>query len=74
VIPHLQEHPLYVRKPKFFVPAVAGHILGHFGYYHKWNFAPRFKMKLPIPLSPAKSAMEDAMGPISNVPYCVVRI
>jgi hypothetical protein len=47
---------------------------GHGRYYHKWNFAPKFKMKLPIPLSPAKTAMEDAKGPISNVPYCVVRI
>jgi len=30
--------------------------------------------KLPIELSPAKSATEDAKGLISNVPYCVVRI
>jgi len=30
--------------------------------------------KLPIPLSPARTAMVDATGPASNVPYCVVRI
>jgi hypothetical protein len=30
--------------------------------------------KLPIPLSPAKKAMVDAIGPTSNVPCWVARI
>jgi hypothetical protein len=30
--------------------------------------------KLPIALRPARTAMVDATGRASNVPYCVVRI
>ena len=68
VIPHLQEHRFHLRKPKFFVPRSLDTSLGHFCYCHKWSFVRRFMTKLPIELSPAKSATEDAKVLISNVP------